>query len=151
MAWNASFEALEARSSGWQPCFCELGILPLPLLSLKEGCGLGWRILFHCSCLRLIWQLSSVGVFCYVCWQDWSRWGCGQGWYIQIRPCLAPLASSIRGWVGPSEGVCVAERSPLTRLLCVGSVRPWLVWGTNPLSRPLWFWCQLEGWGGLGF
>jgi hypothetical protein len=36
-------------------------------------------------------------------------------------------------------------------LLCVGSVRPWLVWGTNPLSRPLWFWCQLEGWGGLGF
>jgi hypothetical protein len=151
MVWNVSSKPLEARHGCWRPCSCELDVLPLPLPTLEGGYGPGRRILFHCSCSKLIQQFSSVGASCSVWWRDWSRWGCGQEWYIQFRPYLAPLTSSIRGWVGPSTRVCVSECILPTRLLCVGLVLPWSVWRTSPFPRPQWFWCQLEGWGGLDF
>jgi hypothetical protein len=69
-AWNVSSELLGARPGGWWPCFCEFDVFPLPLPTLEGGYELRQQILFHCSCSRLIRQLSIVGVFCSICWQD---------------------------------------------------------------------------------
>jgi hypothetical protein len=130
-----------AWGEAWQlaALFCELDVLPFPPPALEEGCGPGRWILFHCSCSRLIRKISSVGASDFLCWQDWSRWGCGQKWYIQFSPCLAPPTSSIWGWVGPSIAVCVSKRFLPGWLLCVGSVLQWPVWRTSPFPHPLWF------------
>jgi hypothetical protein len=90
------FEPLGARPDNWWPLSFELDVLPLPIPTLEGGCGPSRQILFRCSCSRLIRELSSVSAFYFVCWRDWTRWGCGQEWYIQFHPYLAPPTNSIR-------------------------------------------------------